>query len=130
MIFTGVAVPILLSRREPRKAVSVALALLMPMLLRVPLGRSVEYLHLGLTASFGVGQIGPAFRSSDGQFASYDWSVGLAGGPSTFLIYHAIDDVENAPARRRDPASTSRDLQTECAGHVRRLLAHYYVCTF
>ena len=50
--------------------------------------------HLGLTVGFGAGTNGVEARS-DGDFAAYDWSVGLAGGPSTFLIHDVTDEISS-----------------------------------
>ena len=76
-----------------------------------------------------VGQLGSSSRSNDGSFVVYDWSVGLAGGPNTFLIHDVSDEITLPMAQHAQPPSSENGFREECAGKVRRLMDHYYVCT-
>jgi hypothetical protein len=117
-------------KRRPRRAGSVLLVLLLPVLCWRPAKRAAELVHLGLTAGFGVGQLGHSSGSKDDSFFVYDWSVGLAGGPNTFLIHDVSDEIALPMAQHTQPPSAEDGWGEECAGKVRRLMRHYYVCTF
>jgi hypothetical protein len=121
---------VLAAKKLPRKAASVLLALATPILLWVPINWTADCVHLGLTAGFGVGQIGSASEPDGRKFAAYDWSTGLAGGPNTFLIHDESDEIALPLARHKQPATFENGFGEECAGRVRHLLGHYYVCTF
>ena len=54
---------------------------------------AADVVHLGLTVGFGAGQLDAPSKSSNGTFEAYDWFVGLAGTPSTFLILDIIDEI-------------------------------------
>ena len=117
-------------RKRPRRGASVLLILIFPMLLWRPINWAADFVHLGLTAGFGVGQLGRSSRSNDGSFVVYDWSVGLAGGPNTFLIHDSSDEIVLPISQHAHPLSSENGLEEECAGKARRLIRHYYVCTF
>ena len=114
-------------KRRPRGAVSVLLMLLLPVLLWRPLNWAGDMAHLGLTAWFGLGQLGSSSKPKDDDFAVYDWSVGLAGA-NTFLIHDVTDEIALPMARHTHPASAEFGWGEDCAGKVRRLMSHYYVC--
>jgi hypothetical protein len=88
-----VAGSISLLKRRPRKAASLSGALIFPVLLWFPINWAADCVHLGLTAGFGVGQLGVPSKSDGSEFMAYDWSVGLVGGPNTFLIHDVTDDI-------------------------------------
>ncbi len=67
-----------LAKRRPRRGVSVFLILLLPALLWRPRIFAANLVHLGLTAGFGIGQLGTTPRVRDDSFVVYDWSVGFA----------------------------------------------------
>jgi hypothetical protein len=120
----------LVFKKRPRRAASVLLVLLIPLLLWAPINRIAELAHLGLTAGFGAGQLGGRQRpNGSSDFAVYDWSVGLAGGPNTFLIHDVTDEITLPMAQHTRPSSSENGWGEDCAGKVRRLMAHYYVCT-
>jgi hypothetical protein len=104
--------------------------LLLPVLLWRPLNWAADVVHLGLTAGFGAGQLGASSRSSDGSFVAYDWSVGLAGGPNTFLIHDVTEEIALPLAQHTHPPSSEVGFGEGCAGRVHRLIRHYYVCSF
>jgi hypothetical protein len=116
-------------KKRPRRAGSVLLVLLLPVLLWRPTNWAADFVHLGLTAGFGAGQLGGSSRSKDDSFFVYDWSVGLAGGPNTFLIHDVSDEIALPMAQHTHPPSSENGFGEECAGKVRRLINHYYVCT-
>jgi hypothetical protein len=116
-------------RKRPRRGGSVLLILILPVLLWRPINWAADFVHLGLTAGFGAGQLGSSSRSNDDSFVVYDWSVGLAGGPSTFLIHDVSDEIALPMAQHTQPPSSENGFGEECAGKVRRLIDHYYVCT-
>jgi hypothetical protein len=60
----------------------------------------------------------------------FDWSVGLAGGPNTFLIHDVTDEIALPLGQHKYPVETERGFGEDCAGKVQHLLGHYYVCTF
>lgn len=116
-------------KRCPRRGVSVFLMLLLPVLLWWPINRAADLVHLGLTAGFGVGQL-CAYRSRNGDFVAYDWSVGLASDPSTFLIYDKTGKIALPVAQHTHPLSSEDGLKEACAGRVRHLIGHYYICNY
>ena len=118
---------ILAMKRRPRRAASLLVALVVPVFLWAPIDRAAEYAHLALTAGFGIGgQLGP---STEDGFEVADWSVGLAGGPNTFLIRDKTDRIA-LPPTQASLATKEGGFTEECAGKARRLAGHYYVCTF
>jgi hypothetical protein len=118
-----------LAKRRPRKSASVLLILLLPALLWRPTIFAVNLVHLGLTAGFGIGQLGTTPRVKDDSFVVYDWSVGFAGGPNIFLIHDVSDEIALPMAQHKQPPNSENGFGEECAGKVERLVGHYYVCT-
>jgi hypothetical protein len=118
-----------LAKRRPRRSASVFLILLLPALLWRPTILAANLVHLGLTAGFGIGQLGTTPRVSDDSFVVYDWSVGFAGGPNIFLIHDVSDEIALPMAKHKQPQSSENGFGEECAGKVERLVSHYYVCT-
>jgi hypothetical protein len=108
-------------KRRWRRGASVLLIVLLPVLLWQPVKWAANMAHLGLTVGFGAG-IGVVERGSDGNFAAYDWSVGLAGGPSTLLIHDVTDEVALPIAQHTHPTSSQHGLREECANRVRLLI--------
>ena len=122
---------VLAIRKRPRRAASALLVLGIPVLLWGPITWTAESLHLGITAAFGAGRLGSSSNGNPSAFTAYDWSTGLAGGPSTFLIHDVTDEIALPLAKHRQPAAAAENgFGEECAGRVRHLLGHYYVCTF
>ena len=119
----------LAAKRQYRAAASVLATLVLPVVLLVPIGRAMECLHLALTVEFGVGQNGHAAMMRGGQFAAYDWSVGIVGSGNTFLIYDRSDDIARAASRHGSPVIDG-SLEETCIGRVSHLLGHYYICNF
>jgi hypothetical protein len=122
-----VATVILAVKKRPRRAASILLALVGPVLLWWPINWATDCVHLGLTVGLGVGYYGarPARRSG---FAVYDWSVGLAIGPSTFLIHDVTDQIGLPIAQHTLPSTSENEFREECAGNARYLLGYYYIC--
>lgn len=118
-----------LAKRRPRRGASVFFILLLPALLWRPTIFAANLAHLGLTAGFGIGQLGTTPRVKDDSFVVYDWSVGFAGGPNIFLIHDVSDEIALPTAQRKQPQSSENGFGEECAGKVERLVGHYYVCT-
>ncbi len=118
-----------LTRRRPRKSASVLLIVLLPILLWRPTVFAATVVHVGLTAGFGVGQLGATPRVSDDSFVVYDWSVGFAGSPNTFLIHDVTDQIALPMARHTQPPSSENGFGEDCAGKVQHVITHYYVCT-
>jgi len=113
-------------RRRPRMAVSILIAVLLPVLLWKPISWAADYVHLALTVGTGADQLEP-----DGSpLAIYDWSVGLAGGPNTFLIYDVTDEIALPLKLHKQPIASEQGFSEECAGKVTHLRGHYYVCRF
>ena len=112
-------------KRFPKKAFSLALALILPIILLRPIGWAAECIHLGLTSIFDLGYLGPEAQSRADGFEVFDWSTGLAGGASTFLIRDPTDRVNMSGISASDDPS---GFLQSCAGRSRRLLSHYYVC--
>ena len=117
-------------KKHPRRGASIFSMLLLPVLFWLPINRAADLVHLGLTAGFGIGQLGVPSKSSDGSFIAYNWSVGLAISPGTFLIHDATDEIALPPAQHTHPPDSEMGFGEECAGTVRRLVRHYYVCSF
>ena len=110
-------------RRQPRMAASLLSAALLPLLLRKPIYWTAYTMHLALAVWTGAVQ-------PDGPFAGYDWSVGLAGGPATFLIYDVTDKIALPPELHKQPIAFEQGFGEICAGKVIHLPGHYYVCEF
>ncbi|HZK99674.1 MAG TPA: hypothetical protein VFC47_07215 [Caulobacteraceae bacterium] len=102
-----VTAAVLAVKKLPRKATSVLLALGTPILLWGPINWAAQCIHLGLTVGFGAGVLGPVSRPAGSEFAAYDWSTGLAGGPSTFLIYDKSDEMALPLSARSAPRMCS-----------------------
>ena len=117
------------AEKRPRRAASLLLVLIMPVLLWSPINWVADCVHLGLTVGFGAGQLGSSSKPDGRSFAVYDWSVGLAGGPNTFLIHDETDQIGLPMAQHTDPSNSENGWGEGCAGKVRHLLGHYYVCT-
>jgi hypothetical protein len=110
-------------RRRPRMATSLLSAALLPLLLWKPIDWTAYTMHLGLAVWTGAVQ-------PNGPFVGCDWSVGLAGGPATFLIYDVTDEIALPPELHKQPIAFEQGVGEICAGKVIHLLGHYYVCEF
>lgn len=119
-----------LAKRRPRRGTSVLLILLLPTLLWRPTIFAANLVHVGLTAGFGIGQLGTTPRVRDDSFVVYDWSVGFAGGPNIFLIHDLSGEIALPVAQHKQSESSENGFGEECAGKVEHLVGHYYVCTF
>jgi hypothetical protein len=64
------------------------------------------------------------------RFRSFDWPTGLAGGPSTFLIFDESDEIALPFQQHTEDRSEVPGFTESCAGRVQHLQGHYYVCTF
>jgi hypothetical protein len=117
------------AKKRPRKAASFLLALIMPVLLWSPINWVADCAHLGLTVWFGAGQLGSSSKPDGSDFEVFDWSVGLAGGPNTFLIHDKTDQIALPTAQHTQPSESEHGFGEDCAGKVRHLVRHYYVCT-
>ena len=124
-----IAAGIFCAKKRPRKAASLLMALVMPVVLWSPINWVADCTHLGLTAWFGAGQLGSSSKPDGNDFQVFDWSVGLAGGPSTFLIRDKTDQIAQPRAKHTQPSESERGFEEDCAGKVRHLVRHYYVCT-
>jgi len=120
---------VFIANKHPRRGISIFLALLLPVLLWRPIVWAADLAHLGLTVGFGAGQLGISTGPKGGDFATYDWSVGFAGGPSTILIHDVTDEIALPVAQHTRPLSVEDGFGEECAGKVDHLVSHYYVCT-
>jgi hypothetical protein len=118
------------AKSRPLRAGSALLAIIVPALLWAPMVWISDYAHLALTIGLGTGQIGSSATSNQGGFTTYDWSVGFAGGPNTFLIHDPTDEIALPLKLHKHPISSEMGFGEDCAGKVRHLIAHYYVCTF
>lgn len=116
-------------KRRPRMAASLLVAVLLPVLLWTPIRWTADCLHLGLTVWTGAGQLGRSSRPDGTPFEVLDWSVGLAGGPNTFLIYDVTDEIPLPPKLHKRPIASEQGWGEDCAGKATHLLGHYYVCT-
>lgn len=117
-------------KNRPRRGCSILLALLLPVVMWRPINWAADVAHVGITCGFGGGQLGAASKSSDGDFVTYDWSVGFAGGPKRFLIHDATDEIALPLAQHAHRPSSENGFGEDCAGKARRLINHYYVCSF
>jgi hypothetical protein len=125
-----IATGILAAMRLPRRAASLLFVLIMPVLLWSPINWVAECVHLGLTVGFGAGQAGPSSKPDGRDFQVFDWSVGFAGGPNTFLLHDKTDQIAPPMAQHTQPSVSEKGFEEDCAGKVSHLLGHYYVCRF
>lgn len=105
-------------------------AAVLPVLLLQPISWATDILHLGLTVGLGIGELNDTLPQVDSRFQAHDWSVGYVGSPSTFLLYDVTDGIALPLARRRGHIVPEESVEKLCAGRVRHLFGHYYVCSF
>lgn len=130
-LFAIVAIAVyMFVKKGPRMGASVLLAALLPVLLWRPINWAVDVAHVGITVGFGGGQLGTPPKSNDDSFVVYDWSVGFAGSQNTFLIRDVTDGIALPLARPAHPPRSENGFEEECGGKVRRLISHYYICSF
>jgi hypothetical protein len=111
-------------RARWRQAVSFLTAFLLVLGLWSPVDWVDDRVHLWLTVTFGLGQLGPT-QDVNGTRV-HDWSTGLAGGPNTFLIEDPSDRVAGPPL----PQSAGDETVAQaCTGKVTRIGTHLYICT-
>jgi hypothetical protein len=125
-----IVIGVLVAMSHLRRAASVFLVLIGPVLLWSPINWVAECVHLGLTVGFGAGQLGSSSKPDGKDFEVFDWSVGLAGGPNTFLIHDKSDQIALPMNQHTQPPESENGFGEDCAGKVSHLLGHYYVCTF
>jgi hypothetical protein len=125
-----IATGLLFNRGMPRKATSVLAAALLAIVLWKPICWTADCVHVVLTTQFGLGQLGSPLAPEDDSFAAYDWSVGLAGGPNTFLLRDPTDEIALPLAKHTHPIASENGFGEQCAGRVTHLFGHYYRCTF
>lgn len=123
-----VVIAVFFIKQLPRRAFSVVAALVTPIVLWRPIFWTSECLHTLVTVTTGAGHIGQYSLRGGGEV--YDWSVGLAGGPSTFLIHDPTDTITRSTKPSDVENGTGQDLRDECAGRSQRLIGHYFTCTF
>lgn len=116
-------------KRRFRSALSYLAAIAIPIALWWPIIWSTQVIHVGLSAYLGFGQLG-TYKTVDGRFAAYDWSVGLVTNPSTFLLYDETDEIALPLAQHKMLKKSQSDFVEECSGGSRRLIGHYYICNF
>lgn len=121
---------ILAAKRRVRQATSLIVALLFPIVIWQPVNWATDCIHLACTVGFGAGQLNSTARPIGNKFTVSDWSTGFAGGPSTFLIHDVTDEIALPTAQHKRPIALEDGFGEECDGKVRRLLGHYYICTF
>ena len=114
-------------QRRPHEAISALLAVVVPVLLLVPMALIEPYVHLGLMLTFGIGYLGPT--PLEGQpVGIYDWSIGMVGGPNTFLIHDTTDAIASPETKGDLSAWRNTNFLRECADRSQHLIGHYYVC--
>jgi len=106
------------------------IAALLPAVLITPIGWGAVYAHLALTVWFGAGQIESNAKPDGSAFQTFDWSIGLVSSGATFLIYDVTDEIALPLKLHTHPIASENGFGEECAGRVRHLLGHYYVCEF
>ena len=111
-------------RARWRRAASYLAAFGLMLALWSPMDWIDDRVHLWLTVTFGVGQIGPTSQA-DGVRV-HDWSTGLAGGPNTFLIEDPRDRVAGPPLPQ---SAGDESVAKACTGKVTRVGTHLYICT-
>ena len=125
-----VAVVMLVMHRV-RLAASLVLAPLCVTISWTLLVQAATYLHLGITVLVSMEPSRASGKTSNvQQLTVYDWSTGLAGGPTTLLIRDVSDEIASPLVKHRTWASQGVGTEEECAGKVRHLVDHYYLCTF
>jgi hypothetical protein len=121
---------VLLTEKRPRKATSFFFAAALPVLLWQQIRWMALILHLGLTVWPGIGALGTTLPQDEAKFRAYDWSVGLAGGSTTFLIFDASDEIARPISLAKQDSAADGDLAQRCRNNVEHLVGHYYVCSF
>ena len=116
--------------RRPRTGVSILMAAVLPVALEGPVTWTSDNLHLALTAWTGSGRLGDPAGPKAQPFVVYDWSVGLAGGQNTFLIFDATDQIARPSADVRGAGELYPGIRRACSGRTVRLIRHYYVCRY
>ena len=121
---------VLAEKRRVRKATSIIAMVVLPALLWRPMHWTTDCIHLALTAGFGLGQLGSTSVPNGTRFEAFDWSVGLVGGWTTFLIFDPTDEIALPMAQHTHSPESELGFGPDCAGNVSHLVFHYYVCTF
>jgi hypothetical protein len=127
VIAIGALAIYLLIKQNPRKATSLSFALILPLVLLSPINWVADCFHLGVTAWLGLGHLGRAAKPDGHGLEVFDWSVGLAGGPNTFLIRDPTDRIALSGIKIADLDDPSGFLEG-CANKTHHLLGHYYIC--
>jgi hypothetical protein len=118
------------AKKNFRRAASLLLAIIAPLVLRVPIAWAANYVHLGLTVWFGFGVLGPIPQPDAHGFAVYDWSYGLVSNGNTFLIRDDTGRISLPMDRQVNGLNSQNGWFEQCAGKVDHLLGHYYLCEF
>jgi hypothetical protein len=130
VVALAIAAGLLFVRGRPRKAASLLAAALLVIVYWKPICWTADCVHAALTTQFGLGQLGSPLAPGGDSFAAYDWSVGLAGGPNTFLLRDPTDEIALPLPKHKHPVASENGFGEQCAGRVSRLFGHYYRCTF
>jgi len=93
-----------------------------------PMIASGDYAHLLIMLPFYNAKIAAAPIDHGRALMVDDWSIGLAGSPSTFLIYDDSDRIARPLRQQSPPLTHLGGFETDCSGHVRPLRLHYYLC--
>jgi hypothetical protein len=130
VVALAIVARLLFVRGRPRKAAALLATALLATVLWKPICWTADCVHVVLTTQFGIGQLGSSRALGDDSFAAYDWSVGLAGGPNTFLLRDPTDETSLPLEQHKYLAASKNSFEEQCAGRVTHLFGHYYRCTF
>jgi len=126
-----VALVYFLWKRRWRAVLTGVLAPTLCVVLAFPLAQlPAQYAHLFVTRHVYDAQVTSLPGTPGHRFGSFDWSTGFAGGPSTFLIFDESDEIALPISNHVANPRVEQGFVESCAGHVRHLHGHYYVCTF
>lgn len=130
VVALAITAGLLFGRGKTRKAASLLATALLVIVLWKPICWTADCVHVVLTTQFGIGQLGSPQAPGDDSFAAYDWSVGLAGGPNTFLLRDPTDEITLPLEKQKHHVASENGFEEQCAGRVTHLFGHYYRCTF
>ena len=102
--------------RKPRLAVSLAAAVVAPIVLWTQIVWVSDCLHLA-----GSIALSPSRPDAKG-FRTFDWSAGLAGDPDVLMIHDA------RPSAAQLEPSVANHVDGECGGSATRLIGRNFFC--
>jgi hypothetical protein len=114
-------------RQHWRGLLSIAVIPFVVLLLQQPIVTCSDYIHLLIYESTYAKEIAAGGMPEGERFAAFDWSIGFAGSNNRFVIFDESDGIASARLVQ-SKALTQSGFAESCAGKVRHIRGHYYLC--